>query len=257
LSLYAIAALVGVPTADHGRLQAWADVVGGAVESAPDPARLSAAHRCLVAAGHFIRGLLAERRRSPTDDLLGALARSNPGGASLDEDGITDLVMLLLLAGHETATHLIGNGLLALLRHADQISRLRADPGLCPSAIQELLRYASPLHGVLRTATDDIMLGGRRVRRGDSVCIVLAAANRDPDVFPDPERLDTGRSATAHLAFGRGPHRCLGASLAEVTGEIGISSLFRGFPDLRLARHDAEWQGNFLFRGQRRLLVSF
>jgi cytochrome P450 len=145
----------------------------------------------------------------------------------------------------------------ALLQNVDQIARLRTDPVLWPSAVQELLRYASPLHGVLRTASRDCVLGGKPIGRGERVLIGLAAGNRDPDKFIDPERLDVGRVPNPHLAFGRGIHHCPGASLAELIAEIAIRGVLERFAGLRLAEPAIRWEGNHLFRGLRELRVTF
>jgi cytochrome P450 len=257
LSLGEIETVVGVPSADHERFYAWANALGAAVESTPNPAALALASRGLRAASNYLHALLAQRKESPADDLLSALIGADPNDAPLGEEEIIGLNLLLLLAGHETATHLIANGLLALLEHPDQVERLHHNLGLWPTALQELLRYASPLHGVLRTATEDLVLSGKLIRQGERVVICLAAANRDPEMFRDPEQLDVGRTPNPHLAFGRGIHFCVGASLAELIADTAIRGMFQRFPRLRLASPNVQWQGNYLFRRLRTLRVLF
>jgi cytochrome P450 len=256
LSLDAIASIVGVPDTEHRRFCAWAGALGGAAESSPDARSLKSAVRSLSAASGYLRQLVRERTDHPADDLLSALMR-NVKGERLDTEEIIGLSTLLLLAGHATTTHLIGNGILALLQNTDQFERLRVTPSLFPAAVQELLRYASPLHGILRTAARDLDLGATHIRKSESVVIWLAAGNRDPARFHDPERLDIGRTPNPHLGFGHGIHHCFGALLGELVTEVAIARLVQRFPHLRLADHSPEWQGNFLFRGQRSLHLLF
>jgi cytochrome P450 len=257
LSIHTIATIVGVPAGDHSRFNEWAEAVGAAVEASPDPTRLARARQSLEAANDYLRELMAQRINHPQHDFLSALLRADSKSERLGVDAIIGTSTLLLLAGYETATHLIGNGVLALLHHANQIERLQESPSLWPSAVQELLRYSSPLHGVLRTATRDFDLGGRLIRRGELAAICLAAANRDPARFRDPERLDVGRTPNPHVAFGGGIHHCLGASLGILVCDIAIKGILQRFPRLRLASPRVEWQGNYLFRSQRSLRVLF
>src|SRR5262249_49379195 len=157
---------------------------------------------------------VARRRAEPRDDLLTALARAQEGGDRLSEEELLANATLLLNAGHETTTNLIGNGTLALLRHPDQGRRLREDPSLVPSPVEDLLRYDSPVQFTSRRLTADVVLGGRQLRAGQMALLLLGSANRDEEQFADPDRLDVGRPDNKHLAFGLGPHFCLGAPLA-------------------------------------------
>ncbi len=255
VSLDLIGNLIGVPASDYGRLYEWADAVGAATEANPGSTRLARAHQSLSAATEYLQGLLARGRQQAEPDFLNALMWVDLKNETLGENAVIGIGILLLLAGHETATHLIGNGMLALLRHRDQRERL-TDPGLWPTAIQELMRYSSPLHGVLRQAARDLEVGGKLIHAGQSVALCLAAANRDPEVFQDPEILDLGRKPNPHIALGHGIHYCLGASLGELVAEITMKKTLERFPGLRLAADCAEWQGNYLFRSQRRLRVT-
>ena len=254
VSLDLICNLIGVPASDYGRLYEWADAVGAAAEGNPDSTRLARAHQSLLAATEYLRELVACRRRHPEPDFLTALMWADSKNETLGEKAVIGISILLLLAGHETATHLIGNGMFALLQHRHQRERL-TDPGLWPTAIQELMRYASPLHGVLRRATRDLELGGKLIHEGQTVALCLAAANRDPEVFQDPEMLDLSRKPNPHIALGHGIHYCLGASFGELVTEITIRKTLERFPGLRLESDRAEWQGNYLFRSQRCLHV--
>ncbi len=257
LAFATIADLIGVPAQDHMRFYQWADDVGAAAESAPEARLMARAQRSLAEVSAYFEGLIALRRHEPADDLLTEWIGAAPGGDRLTDGEISVICTLLLLAGHDTATHLLANGILALLWHPDQLDRLRADPALGDDAVQELLRYDSPLQGVLRLAVDDLELAGRRIARGQTVLVWLAAANRDPEQFVAPDRLDITRKANRHVAFGCGIHHCLGASLGLMIASAGIERLLARAPSLRLASDRTEWQGNFLFRSQRSLRVLF
>jgi cytochrome P450 len=256
LALDAIAMIIGVPLSDRNRFREWAGAVGSAVETNPDSARIVLAYRSLAATDEYLRELLVRRMKRPERDLVSLLA-AHSTRERLRVDETIGIATLVLLAGHETVTHLIGNGILALLDHPDQLERLRATPKLWPSAIQELMRYTSPLHGLLRTATHDLSVAGTLLRSGDRVAICIAAGNRDPDRFRDPERFDISRTPNPHLALGSGAHYCLGASLGSLIAEIAIRGIVERFPRLRLASQHVKWRGNYLFRSQRSLQVLF
>ena len=177
-------------------------------------------------------------------------------GDRLTADELLTTCVLLLTAGHETTMNLIGNGLLALLRHPDQMARLRSDPTLIRSAVEEMLRYDSSVQLTVRTATSDAEIDGRAITAGDQVVALLGAANRDPEVFPDPERFDVGRTDNRHLAFGAGPHFCLGAALARVEAQVAMSRLV-GLPGLELATDEPEWRDTVTLRGLKALPVRF
>src|SRR5262249_18755828 len=182
----------------------------------------------------YFRPLAAERRQAPGSDLLSALVRVEEQGQRLSDEDLYANASLMLQAGHESTVSLIGNGTLALLRFPDQWQRLRDDPSLIPLAVEEFLRYEAPIHYVQRQAAADLELGGKRVERGQMVSLMLGAANRDPAQFPDPDRLDVARLPNKHLAFGAGPHFCLGAPLARLEARIAFAGLVRRFPELRL-----------------------
>ena len=182
----------------------------------------------------YFREIIAERREAPRDDIVSALALAEDGGERLSEREMLNLLRLLVIAGIETATNLIGNGLLALLRHPAELERLRADPGLIPGAVEELLRYDSPAQATFRRVLTDCEVNGVPLRRRDNLVLLLGSANRDPDAFDDPDRLDVARRGAAHLSFGRGIHHCLGAPLARLEGRIAFEMLLERLPRIAL-----------------------
>jgi cytochrome P450 len=199
----------------------------------------------------YLRELFERRRAEPQDDLFSALLQAEEAGDTLSEQELFSMAVLLIVAGHETTVSLIGNGALALLEHPDQLALVQGDPALLPAAIEELLRYDGPVERALnRWAAADVELGGRTIRRGDTVIGILGSADRDRARFADPDTLDVTREDNKHVAFGRGSHYCLGAPLARVEGEIALSTLFARLPGLRLdvARDELAWRPVPLFR---------
>ncbi len=197
------------------------------------------------------------RRSQPADDLISGLLAAQEHEDRPSSDELFSTCVLLLIAGHETTTNLIGNGKLALLAHPDQLALLRNDPALIRSAIEELLRYDSPIQLTSRVAKEDFEIRGRHVRKGQEVCLGLAAANRDPDEFPDPDRLDITRIDNHHVAFGHGLHFCLGAPLARLEGQIAIRTILRRLPALRLETDALQWRDGIMVRGLKSLPLSF
>jgi cytochrome P450 PksS len=176
-----------------------------------------------------------ERRRAPADDLVTALVSAEEAGDKLSEDELLAMIFLLLVAGYETTVNLIGNGTLALLQHPDQLAKLRADPALAASAVEELLRYANPVVTTTdRYAREELSIAGTAIPRGALIVLVLASANRDERQFTNPDMLDISRAPNKHLSFGWGAHYCVGAPLARLEGQIAITTLLRRCPDLRL-----------------------
>lgn len=208
----------------------------------------------------FVRRLLAERRRSPQDDLLTALAQAEDAGDRLSEDEQVAMVLLLLIAGHETTVNLISSGTLALLQHPDQLEWLRTRPEGIKTAIEELLRFTNPVETATeRYAAEDLTLHGTPIRRGELVIAVLASANRDESQFTRPDELDLAREPNRHLAFGQGVHFCLGAPLARMEGQIAINLLLERLPNLRLSvpAEELRWRGMAVVRGLRALPLRF
>ncbi|WP_425147854.1 cytochrome P450 family protein [Deinococcus sp.] len=208
---------------------------------------------------NYLRGLIKARRREARDDLISALVAAQEQNDQLTDDEILAMVFLLLSAGHETTVNLIGSGTLALSQHPEQLARLRAEPALMKSAVEELVRYVVPAEMASeRYATEDMTLSGVTIPRGELVLAVLASANRDPAQFETPDTLDLGRSPNRHLSFGQGMHYCLGAPLSRMEAGIAIGTLLRRAPDLRLSApaHEVRWRSSFIVRGLESLPVS-
>jgi cytochrome P450 len=200
---------------------------------------------------------VAERRRSPRDDLLSALIQAEEEGDRLSEIELLATVLLLYIAGHETTVNLIGNGLLALLRHPDQRRAWIDDPSLDANAVDELLRFDSPVQVSGRFPLDDVELGGVTMAKGETVLTILAAANHDPDVFAEPERLDLRRAnAGRHMAFGGGAHYCLGANLARAEAQVALGTIVRRLPTIELAGEPV-WRDTFTLRGLTQLPIAW
>ena len=205
----------------------------------------------------FLRELVARRRAEPGDDLLSAMIAAADAEGRLSEDEIYANATFLMTAGHETATNLLSNAVLTLIRHPQEFERLRRDPALIPSAAEEILRFELPVQMTPRTAVEDGVLAGRKVRAGDALLLFLGAANRDPARFADPDRFDIARADNRHLAFGYGAHYCLGAALAREELRIALAHLLRRLPGLELAAEDIEWQATIDFRGPLALPVRW
>jgi cytochrome P450 len=251
-----IAELLGVPASDHPRFRVWAaDIVGAAtaVAAGSGPQKSAAAFDAL---GDYLRAIIAARRRESRDDLISALVAAQEDRDALTDVELVSTAILLLLAGHETTTNLIGNGTLALLTHPDELARLRAEPELLRSAIEEMLRFDSPVQATGRSALEDVEYGGVRIPKGALAIPCIGAANRDPEVFPDPDRFDIARRDNHHLSFGFGAHFCLGAPLARLEGEIAFRALLEAFPRLELAGGPVTHRPNPILRGLQRLDVT-
>jgi cytochrome P450 PksS len=252
-----IAQMLGIPVQDHRKFHRWSKALVGAAASKWGLFKAATGGFALV---RYLRRIIRQRRADPQDDLVSALIRAEEAGQTLSEDELLAMVFLLLVAGHETTVNLIGNGTLALLENPDQMEQLRADPGLLKSAVEELLRYASPVEmATERYAREDVGIGGVTIARGTIVFVVVASANRDERQFVDPDRLDIARKPNPHLSFGLGTHFCLGASLARMEGQIALATLLRRLPDVRLAvpPRELRWRGGLILRGLEALPLAF
>ncbi|MBC7810249.1 MAG: cytochrome P450 [Burkholderiales bacterium] len=253
-----IAEMLGVPAEDHQLFKHWTDDIVafmGTARAQPDDAQR--ALNGVRGLSEYVRGVIAEHRQHPRETLISGLMSTDENGGQLSEDEIVGVCSGLFIAGHETTTNLIGNGMLALLRNRDQLEKLRDNPILIGGAVEELLRYDSPVQRSWGVALDDMEIGGKRIRAGELVLKMLGAANRDPEQFPDPDTLDIERGDNRHIAFGYGFHFCLGAPLARIEGQIAINTLLRRLPNIRLAAPDVEWHPNIAFRGLKSLPVTF
>jgi len=256
LPVEVIAELLDVPHSDRPQLRPWSNAIVKMYEwgrSADLQNRALAASREFA---DYMRVLVRERRGNPQNDLVSHLAVAEHDGQRLTENEAVASAILLLNAGHEASVNVLGNGFVALLRHRDQLARLRADPALIPSAVEEMIRYDAPLQLFERTAREDVELGGCLVRAGEKAAALLGAANRDPAVFTDPDRFDVGRSPNPHLGFGAGVHFCLGAPLARVELQVAVATLLRRLPGLALAG-EPTLRPTFTMRGYAEVPVRF
>lgn len=256
LPVTVIGELLGVPAADRPGFQPVVRAVTVGIEPFADDKGMRAALDAQDVLRGYFEALLADRRRQPQDDLLTALAQAREADDSLTDDEIIATAILLFAAGFETTTNLIGNGLLALLRHPSEMERLRADPGLAPGAVEEILRYDSPVQVNSRTALEPAEVAGEPVPAGQVVVVLQGAANRDPARFSEPDRFDTTRPDNVPLSFGGGAHHCLGAPLARLEGDVVFSSLASRFSDIRLTTDELRWKPGITLRGLEDLPVE-
>ncbi|HUM17589.1 MAG TPA: cytochrome P450 [Candidatus Nitrosotalea sp.] len=260
LPVTVICDMLGVPVADHEQIRAWSsDTIRSldAIGIPSDPSIIERGRAGRRGIAEYFRGLLPERRRHPRADLLSSLIAAEEQGDRLTEGELLATCVLLFIAGHETTVNLIGNGLLALLQHPDQLERLRREPGLISRAVEELLRFDSPVQRTARITNAEVELGGKTIPKGAFVVTAIGAANRDPAHFPDPDRLDIARADNRHIAFGFGIHFCLGAPLARVEGQLAIGALLERMPRLRLAGPERQWRESSTLRGLKALPVVF
>jgi cytochrome P450 len=253
LPVTVICELLGVPARDQDDFREWSAIVVS--DSGHGAEEWSEAATAMF--GYFAK-LVAAKRAEPGDDLLSALITARDSGDALSEMELTSMLFLLLIAGFETTVNLIASGTLALLAFPGEMARLRADASLLPSAVEELLRFANPLnHATERFTLEDLPVGDVVIPAGEWVLAVTSSANLDPARFPDPGRLDVGRDASGHLAFGHGIHYCLGATLARLEGEVAIGSLLARFPSLSLAVPPSQlrWRPSSLIHGLESLPV--
>jgi cytochrome P450 len=257
LPIIVISEMLGVPSVDRNQFRIWSNLI---VDAAGNPQQFSTIRENLFKFYNYIVQLIAEKRQHPAEDLLSQLIATETAGDKLTESELVSMVFLLIVAGHETTVNLVGNGVLALLTHPDQLAKLKNDPGLIKTAIEEFLRYRSPvMTSTDRWAREDVLFEGQQIKRGEHVLVILAAANHDPAVFDDGEELDITRPENRHLAFGKGIHFCLGAPLARLEGQIAISTLLKRLPDLRLNidPQDLQWRPGLLILGLTSLPVAF
>jgi cytochrome P450 len=256
LPVIVIAEMLGIPPEDRAQFAVWSDQRARILEPTLSPDERETADAAMRALDEYLVPIISERKADPKDDIISALAQAEEEGDRLTEREVLIMLRLLLVAGNETTTNLIGNGMLALLRHPDQMAALREDPGLIPSAVEELLRFDSPVQVDMRSVRDDCDVNGFPLRRGDSVVMLLGAANRDPDRFEAPDRLDVRRGDQNHLAFGRGIHHCLGAPLARLEGRVVLETLIERFPSMRLLEDRPAFRNSVVLRGLDSLPVA-
>ncbi|WP_260697084.1 cytochrome P450 [Streptomyces sp. 130] len=245
LPMSVVCELFGIPEEDRPRVKDWFRRFDRLSED------IAESEKAIDQYEDYLSGLIRQRRRAPGDDLISALVATQTQDDRLTDSELLSTCFVLITAGDETTTHLITNGVLALLRHPDQLARLREDPGLMRGAVEELARYDTVTQAIVRVVAEDLEIGGQTLREGELVYLFLGATNRDPERFDDPDRLDLTRTGNRHLSFGHGPHFCLGGPLARLQTEVAIGTLVRRLPGLRPAGGaELEWRPNPL---QRRL----
>ncbi|WP_054706283.1 cytochrome P450 [Bacillus sp. JCM 19041] len=253
IPIIVICELLGIPSEDRLDFQRWSNVM---VEFSDEPTFNEEFQAAMVEFHQYLEKLIGAKREQPKDDLLSDLIQAEEGGERLTVRELYGVIMLLIVAGHETTVNLIANGVLALLTHPDQLSKLKEDPSLTAQAVEELLRYNGPVEfSTDRWARESFEFMGQQVNKGDHVLVSLASADNDSTVFENPEKLDITREKSPHLAFGKGIHFCLGAPLARLEGEIAIRVLFETYPNLSLDAElsDLEWRQSLIIRGLKKL----
>ena len=252
------AELLGLPPSDHRQLKSWsadfAEILGNFQHN---PDQIPRMLRTLEQMKLYFAEAIRDHRKNPRHAVMDALLNAELDGERLSDDAIIANCILVMVGGQETTPNLIGNGILTLLRNPEQLERLRQDRSLVPSAIEELLRYESPSQHTTRLATRDVELGDKTIHRGQAVIVVMGAANRDPERFADPDRVDIARKHNKHLAFGGGAHYCFGAPLARIEGQLAFDMILRRIPKLVLGPGPLTWRNNQGLRGLAALPVAF
>jgi len=259
LPVIVICEMLGVPPEDQATFKVWSAELARSLEptiTLPPESMRRRVHASKESRDYF-RGLVADRRKHLGSDILSALIAAEEEGDKLSEEELLSTCTLLLVAGHETTVNLIGNAMLQLVRHADQLEMLRAQPSLVSGAVEEVLRYDPPVQFDRRLALEDIEIGGVRVAEGQFVILLLGAANRDPAHFPDPDRFDITRNDDRHLSFGQGIHYCLGAPLARMEGAVALGTLTRRFRDFEITTDSLKYKEQIIIRGLESLPIRF
>ena len=245
-----IAKMMGLPNEDLDQFQAWSEDllvgVGGIGTSREDIKKSGDAYEALI---NYFEKIILSRKNSPGDDFIGKLIQAEEEGDKLNIKEMYGTCLLLLIAGHETTTRLIGNGMFTLFNHAENISYLRNDLTLIPNAIEEMLRYEPPVHATVRFAENDMVYNNKSYKRGTAFAVSIAGANRDPEANDNPNEFNIFRENIKHISFGYGPHMCIGASLARIESRIAFETLFERFSDLDLLDKNPAWGKNLIFRG--------
>lgn len=253
------AEMLGVPTSDHDKLKDWsADFAEMLGNFQHNPDRFPRVLRSVELMGAYFRNAMDEQREHPRDGLIHAMMMAEVDGGKLSDDEIVANLIVTMVGGQETTTNLVGNGMLTLLRNPAAKEQLRADSSIIPSAVEELLRYESPSQHTARLAPEDLEMGGKKIHKRQAVIAVMGAANRDPERFPDPDKLDLARQDNRHVAFGWAAHFCFGAPLARIEGQIAFQTLLRRLPDLAVEpTKSLVWRHNLGLRGLTELHVTF
>jgi len=252
------AEMLGVPVEDHEQLKEWsADFAEMLGNFQHNPDRVARVVKSVAQMTAYFHARMDELRHSPRPGLVHSLMTAEVNGERLTDEEVVANSIVTMVGGQETTTNLIGNGLLTLLRNPLEMRRLMDDPSMIPMAVEELLRYESPSQHTARLAPEDTELGGHKITKRQAVIVVMGAANRDPEQFPDPDRLDVGRKENRHLAFGWAAHFCFGAALARIEAQTAFAALLRRLPNLQLEPGPLEWRENLGLRGLKALPVKF
>jgi cytochrome P450 len=257
LPVAVIAEVLGVEPERHADFKRWSDCMVSAVTGGAEGMRPETVLQVFKELSEYVTRVIEERRAQPREDLISTLIRAGDGETALSPVEVMGFTLLLLVAGNETTTNLLGNAMLALLDHPDELARVQQDPGLVPSLVEETLRYDTPVQFVFRQATRDVELAGTQIPAGSTVMPLLASANRDDTQFPDAERFDVTRDSQGHLGFGLGIHFCLGASLARLEARVALEELLARFNAIERTDPAVEYIDSYLVRGPRRLPLRF
>ncbi|GGE61088.1 cytochrome P450 family protein [Priestia taiwanensis] len=251
LPIIVICDLLGIPKEDRDKFRKWSNAI---IDSSEDPEQIAENAILLKEFLEYLRAITAQKRQEPQEDLISTLIFAEEDGQRLNEKEIYSTLMLLIVAGHETTVNLITNTVLALLQHPDQFQLLKDNPSLLDSAIDESLRFYSPVElATERWASEAMTIHGQDIQKGDPIIVSIAAANRDERMFDNPDIFDITRKNNRHLSFGSGIHFCLGAMLAKLEAKIAVQTLINRFPSMQLAEKEVEWRGNYLMRGLEKL----
>lgn len=257
LPIIVICEMLGVPTEDRNKFRDWSNTL---VEASNNPESIEETQESLGAFIAYLQEFISKRRKDPQDDLISKLIQAEEEGDQFTAQEVSSLVFLLIIAGHETTVNLIGNGVLALLKHPEQKEKLQSNPDLIHSAVEECLRYDGPVEfSTDRWAGETVEFREKTIQKGDLVLVAIDSADRDPEQFEDPDVFDITRGKSRHIAFGKGIHFCLGAPLARLEAEIAISTLLRRLPELRLSKdpETLQYRPGMLIRGLKELPVAF
>jgi pimeloyl-[acyl-carrier protein] synthase len=257
LPVMVISDMLGVPRSDRDKFKHWSDGLVGALNPRREFIKVTRAGSAVEELNQYLMPLVEERRKNPKNDLISLLVQAEEEGNKLTREEVLSNCILLLVAGHETTVNLIGNSVLSLLHHPEQLDLLKKQPELTESAVEEVLRFESPVQTVRRVAGDDLELAGNKLKKEDFIMIFLGSANRDPEQFENADKFDITRKENKHLAFSEGIHYCLGASLARTEGRVAIQQLFNRLPNLKLASDKIEFKMPFALRGPRVLPVKW
>ncbi len=257
LPITLICGILGLPSSDHQRFRQWSERVIRTDDLVVDQADLEAGAQAAAELFDYLRALIARRRKEPGNDLLSAFVQAEEEGDTLSLDELLANMMLLIIAGHETTVNMLASGMLCMLKNPEAMSKLRQNPDFIPSAVEEILRFESPLQITIRYVLEDLQLEGHHLRREDKVCLIIGAINRDPQQFESPDVFNIERQPNKHLAFGQGIHFCLGAPLARFEGKSAFEKLLSRLHNIELAVDEVEYKPSTSFRALRSLPISF